>query len=149
MWQGVPFNSNMADGLPHRDVNRNFIVPNTSEIEHTKNDDLARRSGGENHENDETKIINVEEGKETKVRLVCSKSDVSFTMSLKLVILTTKLTEICFSPIFFHFNDFSRFDVLHVDNSPKIEFKKSVILNNINQFSLLTHESKTESQVFG
>ena len=86
MWQGVPFNSSMVTEQPRRDVNRNLIVLNR-EIEAQKNDHLARQSGAANHENDETKIINVEEDKETKVRLVCSKSDVSFTMSmwLKLV----------------------------------------------------------------
>ena len=84
MWQGVPLNSNMDAELPCRDVNRNIIVLNGEKIEAKKNDDLVRRSGT-SHENEETKIINVEEDKETKVRFVCSKTNVSFTMSLKLV----------------------------------------------------------------
>ena len=84
MWQGVPFNSNMDAELPCRDVNRNLYVLNGEQIEAQKNDDLVRQSG-KSHKNEETKIINVEEDKETKVRFVCSKSNVSFTMSLKLV----------------------------------------------------------------
>ena len=86
MWQGVPFNSNMDAELPFRDVNRNLILLNGEKTQAQKNDDLVRRSGT-SHENEETKIINVEEDKETKVRFVCSKSNVSFTMSLKLVMI--------------------------------------------------------------